>query len=158
MYQIVVDAQLNDLGLTGLTPPIPAGNSTITFTDSLLYVDAAVEASISGTLWGGAKYIDNFHFQGVKSADSCIISSSNFTLPATVSDVFFSNNNIHITNANTDLTLQLYAISGQEIYSVKVTSGYTSIPITDLENGVYLLQLSSPSNSFQLNKKIVILN
>ncbi|MBK9048080.1 MAG: hypothetical protein IPL74_15845 [Bacteroidetes bacterium] len=70
LYEVTAEAQLNDLGPTGLTPPIPAGNSDIVFTDSLLYVDTAVQVSFSGTAWGGAN-LDNFQFQGIKSADSC---------------------------------------------------------------------------------------
>src|SRR5688572_1175840 len=64
-------AQVNDLGLTGQTPPIPNGSSTISFSDSIFTIDPAVEVSFTATQWGGAKYVDNFRFQGMKSLDSC---------------------------------------------------------------------------------------
>ncbi|MBK7971741.1 MAG: hypothetical protein IPK08_23920 [Bacteroidetes bacterium] len=62
LYEVTAEAQLNDLGPTGLTPPIPAGNSDIVFTDSLLYVDTAV----------------GFHFQGPPGVEPSILITSNF--------------------------------------------------------------------------------
>ncbi|HMT27874.1 MAG TPA: hypothetical protein PKD91_01210 [Bacteroidia bacterium] len=156
VYQVAVDAQLNDLGITGLTPPIPAGNSSLTFTDSLLYVDTAVEVSFSGTLWGGASYIDNFHFEGMKTPNGCIISTGLSTLDSNVPQIYFSGNSIHIANNDHEMEYAILAVSGQVILTGKIKDKETVIPINALTNGVYLMRLTDTSDNFQMMKKLSI--
>ncbi len=156
-YQVATDAQLNDLGLTGLTPPIPAGNTSLSFTDSLLYVDTAVQVSFSGTSWGGAKYIDNFRFEGFKSADSCNAPTG---IPAVIDtgvEVFVSGNTIECTSSHDKLMLHVYSISGQLLFSKEIRKGHSSIPIVELANGIYLLKISGSSSTLNITKKIVVL-
>lgn len=156
IYEVTAEAQLNDLGPTGLTPPIPAGNSDIVFTDSLLYVDTAVRVSFSGTSWGGAKYLDNFQFQGIKSADSCNATTG---IPAVTNDgveVFFSDNIIECTSTHKELLLELYSISGQNIFSKKLSSGHSSVSMNELANGLYFMKLETPSGKVVLTQKFIV--
>ena len=157
-YQITASAQLNDLGPTGLLPPIPAGNSNIIFTDSLLYVDTAVQVSFSGTSWGGAKYLDNFRYQGVKSADSCNATTG---LNAVADDgvkVIISGNTISCTSIHDDLILELYSISGQKVLSKQLPSGDSSESFNEMAGGLYLIQLKAPSGKILHTQKFVVRN
>ncbi|MEO8087836.1 MAG: hypothetical protein ABI763_13515, partial [Bacteroidota bacterium] len=70
--QININAQVNDLGVTGNDPPIPTGFTNAVLHDSILIADTAIESSVSGTQWGGALYLDNFRFDGLKSYDNCV--------------------------------------------------------------------------------------
>lgn len=158
LYEVTAEAQLNDLGPTGLTPPIPAGNSDILFTDSLLYVDTAVRVSFSGTSWGGAKYLDNFQFQGIKSADSCNATTG---VPAVKDDgveVFFTGSTIECTSSNEELLLEVYSISGQKIVTKKLPSGHSSISMNELTDGLYLMKMETSSGALVLTKKFIVSN
>ena len=156
LYEVTAEAQLNDLGPTGLTPPIPAGNSDIVFTDSLLYVDTAVRVSFSGTSWGGAKYLDNFRFQGIKSADSCNATTG---IPTVINDgveVFVTGTTIECTSSHQELMLELYSISGQNIFSKKLSSGHSSVSMYELANGLYFMKLETPSGKVVLTQKFIV--
>jgi len=158
IYQVTTNAQLNDLGLTGLTPPIPAGFTNLSFTDSLLYVDDEVQVSFTGSMWGGAKYLDNFGFQGVKSANSCSFTSGIPVVSDPEIDVFFHDNAFHFTNSASDLNWQLYSVTGQKAASGKVPSGVSSYHATSLENGLYLLEVTNTTGAVHLIEKVVISN
>lgn len=156
LYEITAEAQLNDLGLTGITPPIPAGNSDIVFTDSLLFVDTAVQVSFSGTAWGGAKYIDNFRFEGFKSADSCNAPTGIATVIDSGVEVFVSGNTIECTSSHEKLMLYVYSISGQLLFSEEIHKGHSSIPINTLRNGLYLLYVSQDASvNYNITKFVV---
>jgi hypothetical protein len=158
LYEVTAAAQLNDLGPTGLTPPIPAGNSDIVFTDSLLYVDTAVRVSFSGTSWGGAKYLDNFRFQGIKSADSCNATTG---IPAVMDDgveAIASGNTIECTSSHQELILELYSISGQKIFFKKLPFGYSSVSMNELADGLYFMKIETPSGKVVLTQKFVVSN
>ena len=157
VYQVTSSVQLNDLGLTGLTPPIPAGNSNLNFTDSLLYVDTAVQVSFSGTQWGGAKYLENFRFQGMKSADSCNTSTGIPTFQSEGVAIFVTGNTLNITNPFGELSIQLYSIAGGKVFSGKALPGRSSLLFAGIENGVYLLRVSGIAENYHLTKKLVIL-
>jgi hypothetical protein len=155
LYQINVSASVYDLGTTGQFPPIPVGNSTGTFYDSLLFGDTAVQVSLTGTLWGGAKYLDNFHFEGVKSSDSCL--SIPTLLPTFEQEepaAIISDNKIIVTNNLSTLNLNIYSLSGQKIFSEICSLSYSSFSISDLPQGIYFLRYSNAQ--FSRMKKFVI--
>lgn len=157
-YEVTAEAQLNDLGPSGLTPPIPTGNSDIVFTDSLLYVDTAVRVSFSGTSWGGAKYLDNFQFQGIKSADSCNATTG---VPAVKDDgveVLVNGNTIECTSSHEELLLEVYSISGQKIITKKLPSGHSSLSMNELTDGLYLVKMETSSGTLVLTKKFIVSN
>lgn len=70
--QININAQVNDLGLSGQDPPFPTGFTNAVLHDSILITDADIEVSVTGTSWGGALYLDNFRSDGMKSYDNCV--------------------------------------------------------------------------------------
>ena len=156
VHQIGAWAQLNDLGLTGLDPPVSLGNSSISFYDSLLYVDTAVQVSFTGTLWGGAKYIDNFQFQGVKSADSCNATTGVATVEAENIFINYYNNTIYLNQEVADLNVDVFSVSGQKMFSKIVAKGESSFSVASLVPGIYLVRVSG--NGVNSNKKIVVVN
>ena len=159
VYQITATAQLNDLGLTGLTPPIPAGNSSVSFNDSLLFVDDAIQVSFSGTLWGGAKYIDNFRYQGEKSADSCNTTIGLASYESNDVTILFHENTLHISHDQPKMNVEIYSISGQKLFSSVAYYGETVFPVSDFENGVYLVRTFSDDPKMGNSiKKFVLLN
>lgn len=158
LYEVTAEAQLNDLGPTGLTPPIPAGNSDIVFTDSLLYVDTAVRVSFSGTSWGGAKYLDNFRFQGIKSADSCNATTGTPAVTDDGVEVFVTGNAIACTSSHQELILELYSISGQKIFFKKLPFGHSSVSMNELADGLYFMKIETPSGKVVLTKKFIVRN
>ncbi|MBK5285000.1 MAG: hypothetical protein JJE25_06325, partial [Bacteroidia bacterium] len=70
--EIDLVAAVDDYGLTGLSMPVTVNTSIGTINDSILFGDSAIQVSFTASAWGGAKYIDNFIFNGIKSPDSCI--------------------------------------------------------------------------------------
>jgi len=150
LYQINVTSQVNDLGLTGLTPPIPVSSSSGTFYDSLLFGDTAVQVSITGALWGGARYLEDFHFEGIKSADSCI------SIPTLIGDVdaeevkaTISDNRIVVFNHSLlgEVMLEVYSVSGQKIIECLCHLGHSSFDVSGLAEGVYLMRLTNEKRS-----------
>jgi len=146
LYQINVSAQVNDLGVTGQFPPIPVGNTNGTFYDSLLFGDTAVQVSLTGTLWGGAKYLDNFHFEGIKSADSCTITPTNVSEATSVSGLVFPNpfkDKLTVRTNNTGPSeLILYDALLRKCLQQTFTSS-TTLNIEQLSKGTYIYEVKS---------------
>ena len=142
-YQVNINAQVNDLGVTGQLPPIPTGNSSGIIYDSLLFGDSAVQVSVTGTAWGGAKYLDNFHFQGLKSADSCIsiptsvsaISKDEFSFAVRDNSIILTDN-----SSEPELAVEVFSIEGQKIFSARTHEPFSSYNISDFAPGLYLFR------------------
>jgi hypothetical protein len=156
LYQINVSASVYDLGVTGQFPPIPVGTSNGTFYDSLLFGDSAVQVSMSGTLWGGAKYLDNFHFEGIKSADSCSIPTQIRWLQKEELYAVVHDNKIIITHNLPTLHLNVYSVTGQKIFSAICPSGYSSFSISNFTTGIYFINIGNAQ--FNMTKKFALLN
>jgi hypothetical protein len=154
-YQVNVSAMVNDLGITGQLPPIPVGFSNGNFNDSILYGDEAVEVSITGSLWGGAKYLDNFHFEGIKSADSCSFTTQAFPMQSEPFDIYIRNNSIDVVNNISTLKLEVYSVSGQRFFSEMCSRNAISYDISALPAGIYFLLISSVTRTE--SRKIIVL-
>ena len=71
-------AKVLDLGaIPGSTQPVLIDSIGNFMIDSIFSLDDAISVSITGASYGGGKLLDDFHFEGVKSADSCLTSSIN---------------------------------------------------------------------------------
>jgi hypothetical protein len=156
LYNINVSAMVNDLGTTGLTPPVPVGSSNGSFTDSVLFNDLAVQVSFTAALWGGAKYIDNFQFQGWKSTDSCVtthIENIN-SIPA---EIYFSDNSLTINSHLQNLTAEIFNLEGRKVFSVKVSPGISGYDLPAFNNGIYFIRLFG-HNAVNISRKLLIVN
>lgn len=153
-YQVAVVVNVNDLGTTGLTPPIPVNASSGSLVDSVLWGDTAVEVSLTATANGGAKYLDNFKFQGIKSADSCIsIPTGIPEKQETDFSVFISNDELIIQSAamNNEQVAEMYSASGQKIYSIPIRYPRESLDISHMPRGIYFVRLKT-SESVSVKK------
>ena len=166
-YQININAQVNDLGLTGLTPPIPTGNSSGTIYDNILFGDSAVQVSFTGAAWGGAKYLENFHFEGIKSADSCL------TFPTGIADDEFNPDIILFPNpAKNKLaigipnhreqaanSIEVYDIVGKKLLCAPLSFrrgvGGEVIDVSTLTPGIYFIRIAN--NKIIRTKKFIVL-
>lgn len=159
VYQLSAATQLNDLGLSGTFPPIPAGNSSITFNDSLLYVDSAIQVSFTGTQWGGAKFIDNFRFQGVKSADSCNTSTHVQVIDQMDIEILIQGHTIAITHALPTRAYEVIDLSGRVVLSGEAPPGGTLCELDGLRNGIYILRISGSAtvgNNTTMVRKFIL--
>lgn len=146
VYQINVSAQVNDLGVTGQFPPIPVGNSNGIFYDSLLFGDTAVQVSLTGTLWGGAKYLDSFHFEGIKSADSCTTTPTHVSEAESANALVFPNPFREKLTVRTNYTGQseiiLYDLFSRKLLH-QTFANSTTVNIEQLSTGIYIYEVKS---------------
>ena len=146
--QVDVNTLVTDLGTTGQTPPIPVNSSSGTFNDSVLVGDTAVRVSFTVTGNGGAKYIDNFRYEGIKSADSCI-SIPTYIFEKTPEDfsVFISGNKLTVGSSEfgDKSEITIYSIRGEKIFSQKLIaeSRHQDIDISGWTPGVYFVCLKT---------------
>lgn len=162
VYQINISAQVNDLGVTGLTPPIPVGNSSGIIYDSLLFGDSAVQVSLTGTLWGGAKYLENFHFEGIKSADSCLSIPTSIAEDETYSDVYVSlsseTNQLAIGSWQLAIkSIEVFDVRGQRVFRQQPGANsqrHFSIDVSNFYFGIYFVRIAD-DKSF-ITRKVVV--
>ena len=143
--QIDINAQVNDLGLTGTDPPLPTGFTNVVLHDSILIADTAIEASITGSHWGGALYLDNFRFDGLKSFDNCI--STRVIDKSIDNEIAFSiSNSILTINAGTGLQareIEIFDLRGQKLMSEVICSGISKYELSFLSDGLYFLSMTN---------------
>ena len=151
--EIAVNAQVNDLGLFGTDPPLPTGFANAMLYDSVLIADTSIEVSITGTAWGGARFLDNFRFDGMKSYDNCIAT----TLEDQAADFF----EMHITDNLLKLNLgttqkasvELISVSGQTVLSAEVRRDHSEIDVSTLPPGMYFVVVRT--NNWQDARKVI---
>ncbi|CAN5584537.1 hypothetical protein BH11BAC1_BH11BAC1_28110 [soil metagenome] len=143
--QIDINAQVNDLGVTGNDPPIPTGFTNAVLHDSFLIADTAIESSISGTQWGGALYLDNFRFDGLKSFDNCVSTALNEITNDNLFDFYLSVNKLIITTDKnfSKGEMEIDNVNGQRVFSSMVNSGKTEFDLSFLTAGFYFLSLKN---------------
>ena len=143
--QIDINSQVNDLGVTGNDPPIPAGFTNAVLHDSTLIGDTAIEISITGTHWGGALYLDNFRFDGMKSYDNCI-STGIDTAQAEMDFTFLVEGNLLTVVPGTiqNSRFEVLNLSGQKMISGQL-AGTAEFDISSFASGFYLLSVDDQS-------------
>ena len=144
--QIDVQAQVTDLGVTGQTPPIPVNFASGTFNDSVLFGDNAIEVSLTTTANGAAKYLDNFTFQGIKSADSCISIPTGIPSQSETGLVVFVSGKemvIHSAAAEQEKEAEIYSLNGQLISSLQFPGHKAVFDISGWKPGIYFVRLKS---------------
>ena len=155
--EITINAQVNDLGISGNDPPIPTGFTNTILHDSIMIADTAIEASLTGTHWGGALYLDDFHFIGTKSYDNCIstaVKENNDENEFT----FSRSNNILTVYTGAEYStseVTIINISGQKLVEEKINPGKPEVDLSDLADGYYLVNLSNEKSS--VTKKFILI-
>jgi hypothetical protein len=152
--EIDINAQVNDLGVTGNDPPIPVSFANTVLHDSITIADSSIEVSIDGTLWGGARYLDNFRFDGMKSFDNCISTAVEENTPdnilVTTTASMLTVNTGNIQNG----TIEIYDVHGNKVAEKKICSGMTELEISAMSSGIYLLSIKN--EKYLVTKKIVL--
>ena len=104
---------------------------------------------------------DKYHFFATPNS----INNSRFQIllhPSEVSDddtttddnqlcqtnIWIENYHLHITNAPINSRAIIYAVSGQQVASYSVNNAYYTIPLSSLNNGIYILQLNNQRYKF----------
>ena len=112
--------------------------------DSLI-ADTAIEASITGTLWGGALYLDNFRFDGMKSFDNCIITSTDEILNENDFSFVVENNKLTVFLKTGDLNseIEVFNMNGQKLVAAKINAEKSDYDLSSLPESIYFLSIVS---------------
>ncbi len=155
--QIDVGVEVHDLGTSGTSNPFLIASDNGSFNDLTMFNDTAIEVSVTGAKWGGAAYLDDFHYEGIKSADSCVI-----TLPNSVEAI--DENGVEISFQNEILTIKkgdfqnaeimITNLNGQKILRTQITSVLAKIELHHLPAGIYFVTMRTPQNI--LSAKFVV--
>jgi len=151
---IDIGAQVNDLGLSGGDPPIPVSFTNTPLNDSIMIADTSIEVSITGTSWGGAQYLDNFRFDGIKSYDNCITTAVE---EYSSRDIFSSlNGTTLVINTGTVTTgvIEIHDVQGKKLAEKKITSEITTFETNGIPSGVYFLSVRN--ERINLTKKFIL--
>jgi hypothetical protein len=152
--EIGINAQVNDLGIAGTDPPIPVSFANATLHDSIMMADTSIEVSITGTSWGGAQYLDNFRFDGMKSSDNCIFTAVEENSPENI-QVAMNGSMLTVNTGNIQNgTIEIYDMRGNLLAEKKISTGPTKIEISGMASGIYLLSIKN--EKYSVTKKIVL--
>ena len=125
-----IHAEVNDLGVTGTASPTLLAQSNGAIADMIFSNDTAILIAVSGTKKGGALYLDNFHFEGHKSSDSCVIAVVNSANDFSINENFiFSNENnlLQLSNHSSSvMNIEIVNLSGEIISTVTATNKFPS--------------------------------
>lgn len=139
--EIGMNAQVNDLGVTGNDPPIPVSFTNATLFDTITIADTSIEVSVTGTSWGGAQYLDNFRFEGMKSYDNCISTALAENDFSHVQIAVYATTMEVKTDARDDI--QIYNLLGEKVAAQTASSGSTLFDIHHLPPGLYFVTISN---------------
>jgi hypothetical protein len=152
--EIGINAQVNDLGVAGTDPPIPVSFTNATLHDSIMIADTSIEVSITGASWGGAQYLDNFRFDGMKSYDNCIFTAVEENTPDNIQS-FVNGSVLSVRTGNIQNgTIEIYDVHGKKLAEKKITSGPTTFDINGMPAGIYLLSIRN--EKYSVTKKVIL--
>ncbi len=152
-----IHAEVNDLGVTGVGTPTLLAQSNGAIADSIFANDNAIQIGVSGTRKGGAIYLDDFHFSGHKSADSCVIVVNSVNGLNSADDFIFSNENSRFqlfNNHSSLMNIEIVNLSGEIISTVTVANVF-SWDASQIPSGIYFLKAKSVDGN--LVKKFAVI-
>jgi len=141
IYTVV---KLDDLGPTGLGSATTVESFMLPFPDSLFANDDAIEVSITGSKGGGALYLDNFTFHGMKSADSCLTSAVRDISKENDLELIREGNELRIETNRALTGYSVYDLSGKLINQSKVPAD-KRIDTSTLTGGIYFFRFDGIS-------------
>lgn len=152
--EIGINAQVNDLGVTGTDPPLPVSFTNTTLHDSIMIADTSIEVSITGTSWGGAQYLDNFRFDGMKSYDNCISTRVDEFASENI-QTFVSGSVLTVVTGNIESgIIEIHDVQGKKMAEKKITSEKTTFDISGIPPGVYFLSIENEKHL--LTRKFIL--
>ena len=146
---VQTDALITDLGTDGTFPPIPVDFATFLIDDSVFARDNAIEVSIVGSKAGGGLYVDNFSYEGIKSADSCLntgISDIKLSEELTISRF---ENYLLVDSDNDPGAFEVFDLSGKRVFSETLPADHR-IDIARFEKGIYLFRFENINRTFKV--------
>ena len=153
-----IHAEVNDLGVTGTSNPTLLAQSNGSIADSIFANDTAIQIGVSGTKKGGALYLDNFHFEGHKSSDSCVVAVVNSAHDFnSKSNFIFSNENNFVqlfNNTSSLMNIEIVNLAGEIVSTVTATNKF-SFNTSQLPSGIYFLKAKSVNEN--LVKKFLVI-
>lgn len=145
-----IHAEVNDLGITGTSTPTLMAQSNGAIADAIFSNDTAIQIGVSGTKIGGALYLDDFHYSGHKSNDSCVIAVVNtINNPDALNNFVFSENNnqIQLTNSS-EMKVEIINLEGK-IVETQIVNRNFSFNTSPLASGIYFLNANSVDGNFE---------
>ncbi len=151
--EIEIQVLVYDLGITGTDSPITVGNTSAILHDSTMISDPSIEVTISGTSWGGAQYVDNFTFDGMKSSGNCI--STAVDEPAENIQSYVNGSVLTVQTGNIQNgIIEIFDVQGRKVGEKKMTSEITTFEINGLPPGIYFLSIENEKHL--LTRKFIL--
>lgn len=149
-HHVYLKAEVFELGATGTAIPSLVNSSSGIINDSVLIADTSISVMVSGTLFGGAIYLDDFHFAGREGYSDCIntpagihdeITQTSFHVyPSPATNVIYVER--HTMNVE-NLNVKIRDITGRKLKDENTSEAIINLNVSSLSNGIYFLQCSS---------------
>jgi hypothetical protein len=153
--QLLISGSLQDLGTTGQTSGVTTSINSPLTNDSVFYNDLHTALSITGSRWGGAARLDDFHCNAWMSTNACPVTSSiestdepDYKINYNASGILFIK-----SNSNTLYNVRITNAIGKTITLFeKVKGDFETKP--DLAAGAYIISAEQKDRTF--TKKILV--
>jgi hypothetical protein len=140
-FSVHFSNKVEDLGNLGTATPVLLDSIADVMLDSIFAADDAIEVSLTGARYGGAAFLDNFSFSGIKSADSC-----NFTgvpeYPVPGESISFQTTGDKLMISGAGLANQQALIlntSGMVVNRYGLTKNENTVDLSSLARGIYFV-------------------
>ncbi len=144
-FTLTYSSKLEDLGPSGTGIPILLDSIGEAIQDSIFSVDDKIEVSLTGARFGGAEYLDDLHFEGIKSSDSCIFTGIHSTFDVDQIKYKYSENFLFITGKElVGKEITIMNLVGEVIMTKKFTSQETSLELSEINDGIYFAIINYP--------------
>jgi hypothetical protein len=142
--------ELEDKGANGQSAATSMGSIQLPFPDTLLANDNAIEVSVIGSKSGGGIYLDNFEFNGYKSADSCLTASIRDISNDADLKLIREGDKIQLLTDKLISNCEAYDLNGRRI---KTWTGASikSIDISGFGRGIYLFRFDGFEKAFRFS-------
>lgn len=146
--EIAGEIDLYDLGATGLATPTLVASATGTTTDEFFANDASIQVAFCGAHWGGAEYLDNFTFQGVKAVSNTTSVNDANNAPVGIYPNPATDHIVVAGNAAGEASTYSVLNAQGELVKTGKLSGTTTINVSDLSAGLYNFKVQNKTSKF----------
>jgi hypothetical protein len=154
--KIKIEVELFNLGTLGNSSPLLVDSIQRVIYDNFIATDTSTRVLITSSKWGGAELVDNFYFKGLKNNYSC---SNSLGINEISLNTFYniypnpSKGTFNISSNNSIKEVILYDIQGNEIEKINCNNeNHKNINLEHITNGLYIIELKSPSNSSKFQR------
>lgn len=146
-----------DLGPQGTSTPSLVMLLNHLLNDNILIADTSIDVSITGTRYGGALYIDDFHFEGNLGSDACPLTGIATAELQQQVVIKQEGNLIHIkNNSSKSILTAIYDLTGKMLNSEYIKPGDAEINMEHYSSGLYILKFND--NEQQFSKRLEVLH